>query len=320
MAHYWTVTLVPPAGASTGLQQYIMYTQDVIQLCVDLLGVHKTPPPTMKPLVQGVDTAALGQSTTTDQYKQAAAALATQTSALASIDDQLAQTITTVANGQDATLSQIQQIVQTLQGELDAVGSGQLKAADEAPLMADLSDALTQVLTVVGSTSDTNTTVANNVDSTTNTGVTPNNSQQSSGSGGGSDTLGQILQALAMLPMAAAQMLPSLLQAAGKTGTQDHTGTNGSGVVPSGTSTPAGLTPGLAAAVAPATEVASTPAAGTSSGAESGAPASPAVGSLALPTVGRKSDSATAGKHPVAVPGAPLDSTEQPLVAAAQNG
>ncbi|MGY4098683.1 hypothetical protein ACW2Q0_03835 [Nocardia sp. R16R-3T] len=206
--HYWTVELVRPPGARTGLKSFIALAEAEIQTAVDLLGRGLTdPPPNVDDLMKPVIYESLGQSMTADQYEAALTKVETKQTALLTMDKKVMKTAIVISAENDRTLRSIQSVVKDLNLKLTAVGSGKLKSAQEVALMKAIAAAVEDVYEKVTAVADANAEMAG--DSSKSDSNSAGSSANSSGGDSGSGGLGSLVQGLmSMIPMAAMAVAP----------------------------------------------------------------------------------------------------------------
>lgn len=261
--HYWVVTLTPPAGASTALQQFVLMGQDAIQTSVDLLGRGATElPPVVDDLLQTVTYQDLGTGSASSDYQALLSAIEDRQQTLLSKDSDVMQASITVSAATDSTLKFIEGVVNELQSEFDAI-TGKLTAAEETALMQQIGVAIDIVNARVTSVYEANNAIAGTssgatsdpVSATGSTGsdasdTTDGQTTGTSSGSGDSSGLSSIMEMLPMLAMPLMSLAPELLKdltkafAPGQQNQNAGNGTapqqgNGTTPQPGGTQTPA---------------------------------------------------------------------------------
>ncbi|MDO3648213.1 hypothetical protein [Nocardia mangyaensis] len=212
--NFWTVELVRPPGGSTGLLAYIAMAEAAIQSSVNLLGIGTTsPPPNVDELIRPVVYENLGKSESTEEYKETLTKVEARQGALLRADRNVVEVAKYVSSEEDQTLRAIKDIVGELNSNLEAVGKGELKAAQEMNLLRHLAEAVGAVLHKVTMVAELNSELAGSPgDEDDGSG---SGAGGSGGGGGGDGGLASMLPMLAMLPMAAMPlmaMLPDLVE------------------------------------------------------------------------------------------------------------
>jgi hypothetical protein len=224
--HYWVVTLTPPAGASTALQQFVLMGQDAIQTSVDLLGRGTTElPPVVDDLLQTMTYQDLGSGSANSDYQALLSAIQDRQQTLLSKDNEVMQASITVSASTDSTLKYIESVVNELQSEFDAI-TGKLTAAEETALMQQIGVAIDIVNARVTSVYESNNAIAGTgaaSDTGSDTGSTGSDASDTtsgqtadtssgSGSSGDSSGLSSIMEMLPMLAMPLMSLAPELLK------------------------------------------------------------------------------------------------------------
>ncbi|SUA72807.1 Uncharacterised protein [Nocardia otitidiscaviarum] len=213
--NFWTVELVRPPGASTGLQAYIALAEAAIQGCVNLLGIGTTsPPPKVEDLIRPVVYENLGKGESTEAYKDTLTKVEARQGALLRADRNVVEIAKYVSSEEDQTLRAIKDIVGDLNGKLEAVGKAELKPAQEMELLRHLAEAVAAVQNKLTAVAELNKDMAGSEDDGDGK---PGGGGAAGGGGGGGDGGGiaSMLPMLAMLPMMAMpllNMVPDLLE------------------------------------------------------------------------------------------------------------
>ncbi|WP_306360039.1 hypothetical protein [Nocardia sp. CC227C] len=214
--NFWTVELVRPPGASTGLLAYIALAEAAIQGCVNLLGIGTTkPPPIVDDLIRPVVYENLGKSESTEDYQDTLTKVEARQGALLRADRNVVEIAKYVSSEEDQTLRAIKDIVGDLNGKLEAVGKSELKPAQEMELLRHLAEAVAAVQNKLTAVAELNKDMAG---SEGDGEAEPGSGGGGAGAGGGGGDGGGIasmLPMLAMLPMMAMpllNMVPDLLE------------------------------------------------------------------------------------------------------------
>ncbi|APE36912.1 hypothetical protein BOX37_26600 [Nocardia mangyaensis] len=214
--NFWTVELVRPPGGSTGLLAYIAMAEAAIQSSVNLLGIGTTsPPPNVDELIRPVVYENLGKSESTEEYKETLTKVEARQGALLRADRNVVEVAKYVSSEEDQTLRAIKDIVGELNNNLEAVGKGELKAAQEMNLLRHLAEAVGAVLHKVTMVAELNSELAGSPGDEDDGSGSGGSGSGGGGGGGGDGSLASLLPMLAMLPMAAMPlmtMLPDLVE------------------------------------------------------------------------------------------------------------
>ncbi|MGF6887648.1 hypothetical protein ABIA39_006247 [Nocardia sp. GAS34] len=155
-AHYWTVTLTPPAQAPTALRDFVAMAQNAIQMAVDLLG-RRAPelPPGVDDLMTPTIYQSLGTGEADKNYKAILAAVDQRRDSLLGTDQTVLQAAITVSARSDTVLQTAEGVVDQLQTELKSI-TGKLTAAQTAALMQQIGYAVDVVNAQVTSVYEAN--------------------------------------------------------------------------------------------------------------------------------------------------------------------
>ncbi|WP_282783908.1 MULTISPECIES: hypothetical protein [unclassified Nocardia] len=213
--NFWTVELVRPPGASTGLLAYIALAEAAIQGCVNLLGIGTTsPPPKVEDLIRPVVYENLGKGESTEAYKDTLTKVEARQGALLRADRNVVEIAKYVSSEEDQTLRAIKDIVGDLNGKLEAVGKAELKPAQEMELLRHLAEAVAAVQNKLTAVAELNKDMAGSEDD--GDGKPAGGGAAGAGGGGGDGGgIASMLPMLAMLPMMAMpllNMVPDLLE------------------------------------------------------------------------------------------------------------
>lgn len=225
--HYGAVPHLPyPKGARAGLRSFITMSDTSIHTAVDLLGRGTTePPPRVDDLMTPVIFADLERGRTSEQYRKTIAAVEARQTALLTLDGEVLKVSIVLAADKDQTLAAITRIVTDMVGRLEAVGTQELKPAQEMALMREIADTVAAVSAKVARVAADNLQMAGGAQGDPNpgpgtpkpgqgTGSSGNGSSSgapSGGSGGGESALGSIVSsAMSGLPMVAMMAMSAL--------------------------------------------------------------------------------------------------------------
>ncbi|MBF6132039.1 hypothetical protein IU501_03375 [Nocardia otitidiscaviarum] len=214
--NFWTVELVRPPGASTGLLAYIALAEAAIQGCVNLLGIGTTsPPPKVEDLIRPVVYENLGKGESTEAYKDTLTKVEARQGALLRADRNVVEIAKYVSSEEDQTLRAIKDIVGDLNGKLEAVGKAELKPAQEMELLRHLAEAVAAVQNKLTAVAELNKDMAGSEDDGDGKPGSGGGGAGSGGGGGDGGGIASMLPMLAMLPMMAMpllNMVPELLE------------------------------------------------------------------------------------------------------------
>ncbi|WP_406232041.1 hypothetical protein [Nocardia sp. NBC_01009] len=213
--------LVPPPGASARFKAELMLAQRAIKTAIDLLGCGgPILPPRMDDLLKSAPGGSFGESQANEIYEKIEAFVAKLKQSLLHMDWKVHEASGTVADERKRALRAIHGIVARLKTELKAVGTAELKPAEETALWRRVEAALEAVFDQVDSVSEFNQDIADPGEkhpigigsataATAATAAAANNGA-SGGGGGGGGGLDGLMQALMPLGMMAAPLIQSL--------------------------------------------------------------------------------------------------------------
>ncbi|WP_176580421.1 hypothetical protein, partial [Nocardia acidivorans] len=213
--HYWTIPRLPvPSGASPALKSFIAMAEAALQTAVDLLGRGTTfPPPRVDDLLTTVVYKSLGEGNASEVYQKTLAAVEARQASLLTMDDKVLDVANVMSADKDLTLTAIKHLIADLVAALSRKTAAKLQPADEVSLMDMIAKTIEEVYKRVSKVAEDNLRMSGG-GAGGNPGGGGNGGQQQPGaSGGGGDSGGSgIMQALMMIPMLGASLLPSALQ------------------------------------------------------------------------------------------------------------
>ncbi|WP_345497754.1 hypothetical protein [Nocardia callitridis] len=210
--NFWTVELVRPQGASTGLRSFVGMAEAAIQTAVDLLGRGMpTPPPKVDDLLAPAVYKTLGEGEASKAYQRTIDQVDARQHQLLGMDNKVVKSSITVAAEQNQTLRSIQGIVAGLNKDLKIpVATGKVKqSAREMLLLDKIATAVERVYEKVNAVAQLNDDIANG-DSDSGASGQAQQTGGGNGGGGGDGGLGSLVQMLGMLPMMAAPLLSQI--------------------------------------------------------------------------------------------------------------
>ncbi|MFB8005987.1 hypothetical protein [Nocardia sp. NPDC056000] len=237
--HYWTIPHLPvPSGASPALKSFIAMAEAALQTAVDLLGRGTTfPPPKVDDLLTSVVYKNLGEGKANEQYRKTLDAVDARQAALLSMDDKVLDVANVMSADKDRVLARIKHLVAELVTALNRKTAAKLQPTDEMELMDRIATTVDDVYKLVTKVAQDNLQMSGggnqggnpggNSGGGNQQGGNPGGGQQQqpgasgSGGGGGGDGGSGIMQALMMIPMLGASLLPSALQLVDKMNNKD---------------------------------------------------------------------------------------------------
>ncbi|WP_330179403.1 hypothetical protein OHB26_23390 [Nocardia sp. NBC_01503] len=227
--HYWTIPRLPvPSGASPALKSFIAMAEAALQTAVDLLGRGTTfPPPRVDDLLTTKVYKSLGEGKASELYQKTLEAVESRQASLLTMDDKVLDVANVMSADKDRTLAAIKHLIADLVAALSRKTAAKLQPADEVSLMDTIAKTIEEVYKRVSKVAEDNLRMSGggnggnpgggNGGNGGNPGGGGSGGQQqqpgANGGGGGGDSGGSgIMQALMMIPMLGASLLPSALQ------------------------------------------------------------------------------------------------------------
>ncbi|MEV6072965.1 hypothetical protein AB0L82_41015 [Nocardia sp. NPDC052001] len=223
--HYWTIPRLPvPSGASPALKSFIAMAEAALQTAVDLLGRGTTfPPPRVDDLLTTVVYKNLGEGKANEQYQKTLAAVDARQASLLTMDDKVLDVANVMSADKDRTLAAIKHMIADLVAVLSRKTAAKLQPADEVSLMDTIAKTIEEVYKRVTKVAEDNLRMSGggnggnpggggNGGGGGNSGGGGNGGQPQQGGGGGDSGGSGLMQALMMIPMLGASLLPSALQ------------------------------------------------------------------------------------------------------------